>query len=206
MLIFNNGANRLDGDYSSVDEIVLPIDEKGNYKLEPGKAYGPEKPVWSYTAPNKKDFLSIHISGAERLPNGNTLICSGAYGVIFEVTQEKEVVWRCLHVAGSSSSGFGGFGAPGGFGGRGFGGRGGGFGGPGFGTTATGQTSRQTDSSSFIMTGSDISNDRKYGLRTALPSWGGGPGYGVMQDQVFRVYRYSADYPGLAGKDLAPKK
>ena len=57
-------------------------------------AFGPDKAVWSYTAPNKKDFYSWFISGAQRLPNGNTLINSGATGVVFEVTSEHETVWK----------------------------------------------------------------------------------------------------------------
>jgi hypothetical protein len=35
------------------------------------------------------------ISGAQRLPNGNTLICSGMDGALIEITREKEVVWKC---------------------------------------------------------------------------------------------------------------
>jgi hypothetical protein len=34
------------------------------------------------------------ISGAERQPNGNTLICSGTNGVVFELTREHELVWH----------------------------------------------------------------------------------------------------------------
>ena len=48
---------------------------------------------WEYTADPKETFLSRYISGAQRLPNGNTLICEGAKGHLFEVTPEKEVVW-----------------------------------------------------------------------------------------------------------------
>ena len=33
------------------------------------------------------------MSGADRLPNGNTLICDGVHGMIFEVTPQKETVW-----------------------------------------------------------------------------------------------------------------
>src|SRR6185436_9994945 len=44
--------------------------------------------------PNKTDFFSWFISGAQRLPNGNTLINGGAQGIVFEVTPEKEVVWK----------------------------------------------------------------------------------------------------------------
>jgi hypothetical protein len=94
LLVFNNGRGRPDGDYSSVDEIVLPVDQRGKYTYEPGTAFGPDRPVWSYTAPRKADFYSLFISGAQRLPNGNTLICSGASGTLFEVTEKGEVVWK----------------------------------------------------------------------------------------------------------------
>ena len=40
------------------------------------------------------DFYAGHISGAQRLPNGNTLICDGPHGIFFEVTQEKKIVWK----------------------------------------------------------------------------------------------------------------
>lgn len=44
--------------------------------------------------PNGRVHFSPFISSADRLPNGNTLICSGGNGVIFEVTREKELVWH----------------------------------------------------------------------------------------------------------------
>ncbi len=97
ILVFNNGGGRTDGSYSSVDEIVLPVDDKGNYLVKPGTIYGPDKAIWSYSAPKKADFYSSFISGTQRLPNGNTLICSGANGTIFEVTPEKEIVWKYIN-------------------------------------------------------------------------------------------------------------
>ena len=97
LLVFNNGGGRSDGSYSSVDELVLPVDAEGRYPRQPGAAYGPSQPIWSYTAPKKTEFYSSFISGAQRLPNGNTLICSGANGTVFEVTPEKEVVWKYLN-------------------------------------------------------------------------------------------------------------
>jgi len=48
---------------------------------------------WEYTSKPKEDFLSRYISGAQRLPNGNTLICSGGQTRLFEVTPEGDVVW-----------------------------------------------------------------------------------------------------------------
>jgi hypothetical protein len=49
--------------------------------------------VWSYTNPR---FFSTNISGAQRLPNGNTLITAGAGGRMFEVTKEGTIVWEYM--------------------------------------------------------------------------------------------------------------
>jgi hypothetical protein len=111
LLVFNNGVRRPEGTYSSVDEIVLPVDAKGRYAYKAGTAFGPDKAVWTYTAPKKSDFFSMMISGAERMSNGNTLICSGASGIIFEVTPESEVVWKYVNPTKGGPGGKG----PGGF-------------------------------------------------------------------------------------------
>jgi hypothetical protein len=105
LLLFNNGNGRPEGVYSTVDEIVPPADAEGHYHREPGKKFGPEAAAWSFAAPNKTEFYSNFISGTQRLPNGNTLICSGASGILFEVTPEKEVVW---HYANPTQAGRGG--------------------------------------------------------------------------------------------------
>jgi len=94
LLIFNNGDTRPVTKYSSVEEIVLPIDANGRYPLGADKKYGPDRSVWNYSAPNPTDFYSVNISGVQRLPNGNTLICAGAPGIVFEVTPQKKVVWQ----------------------------------------------------------------------------------------------------------------
>jgi hypothetical protein len=94
LLVFNNGAGRKPEEYSSVDELVPPTDQDGHYVRPKRGPYGPAKPVWSYTAPDRKDFYSWFISGAQRLPNGDTLINSGAVGIVFEVTREGETVWK----------------------------------------------------------------------------------------------------------------
>lgn len=97
ILLFNNGSGRPDGQYSSVDEIVLPLNDDGSYQREEYVAFGPPQPEWSYTAKDKETFFSHFISGAHRLPNGNTLICSGAQGIVFEVTTEGKTVWQYKH-------------------------------------------------------------------------------------------------------------
>jgi formylglycine-generating enzyme required for sulfatase activity len=96
ILIFNNGLNRPGGEYSSVEQIAPPIGSDGNYELD-GPAYGPAKPTWSWKATDPMSFFSSQISGAFRLPNGNTLICAGVYGELIEVTQSGEVVWKYVN-------------------------------------------------------------------------------------------------------------
>lgn len=104
LIVFNNGARRVGGAYSSVDELVLPMNSDGSYKRA-GQAFGPDAPSWSYTAPKRYEFNASFISGADRLPNGNTFICSGPNGTIFEVTPEKEVVWKYINAPSAPAGG-----------------------------------------------------------------------------------------------------
>jgi hypothetical protein len=96
ILVFNNGD--MGRRYSSVDEIVPPIDSNGNYEYTSGTAYGPVKPIWVYTAENPADLFSMTLSNAQRLPNGNTLLCSANQGLFLEVTFEKEIVWKYQNI------------------------------------------------------------------------------------------------------------
>lgn len=83
MLIFMNG-NNTDGP-SKVYELDLP----DVLSLNAGTDNEPTV-VWEYT---HAGMYSAKVSGAERLPNGNTLIAIGTYGY-WEVTPDKEVVWQ----------------------------------------------------------------------------------------------------------------
>ncbi len=80
VLVFDNGVLRLDSPlvYSRVLEI------------EPGSG----GIVWNYRDLPMQNFFSSYISGAQRLPNGNTLICEGCTGRLFEVTPGHHVVWE----------------------------------------------------------------------------------------------------------------
>ena len=98
ILVFNNGTDRPDGNYSSIDELVPPVDSIGNYFLPPGEAYGPEELVWTYSAPSV--FFSLFVSGTVRLPNGNTLISDGPPGRIFEITPAGQIVWEYVNPVG----------------------------------------------------------------------------------------------------------
>jgi hypothetical protein len=94
ILVFNNGNNRPEGSYSSVDEIVPPVNSSGGYYLAPGSPYGPATQTWIYMADPPTSLYAGAISGAQRLRDGNTLICNGIKGEIFEVTPEGATVWQ----------------------------------------------------------------------------------------------------------------
>lgn len=72
ILVFDNGTCR---GYSIVREINPLTGET----------------VWEYM--DKENFFSPFRSGAQRLSNGNTLVCEDTTGHIFEVTPDKEIVW-----------------------------------------------------------------------------------------------------------------
>jgi hypothetical protein len=51
--------------------------------------------VWEFAIPEGPEkFFSTLISGAQRLPNGNTLITQGGNGRLLEVTRSGEIVWE----------------------------------------------------------------------------------------------------------------
>jgi outer membrane protein assembly factor BamB len=78
--IFDNGMHRRGMPRSAVVE----VDPKDSSM------------VWQYTADPDIQFLSAHISGADRLADGNVLVCEGATGRLFEVTARKEIVWEWI--------------------------------------------------------------------------------------------------------------
>ena len=91
VLIFDNGGHRRGISYSRIVEIDPTTNEIH----------------WEYEGTPNISFYSYNISGAQRLPNGNTLICEGAPGRLFEVTPRGEVVWEYINpffTYGESSS------------------------------------------------------------------------------------------------------
>ncbi|MHC5307957.1 aryl-sulfate sulfotransferase [Bartonella sp. LJL80] len=50
--------------------------------------------VWEYTDPVRPSFFSPYMGSAQRLWNGNTLICESAFGRLFEVTPDGTLVWE----------------------------------------------------------------------------------------------------------------
>lgn len=50
--------------------------------------------IWSYGNPSSEYFYGDHISGTQRLSNGNTIVCNGVDGVIFELDSDKNILWE----------------------------------------------------------------------------------------------------------------
>ncbi|MBI5363013.1 MAG: aryl-sulfate sulfotransferase [Planctomycetes bacterium] len=91
VLVYNNGSKRPGKEHSSVDELVLPFDPKQGFTRAADAAFGPAEPAWAYK--DVEHFYSGFISGAQRLANGNTLVCEGAKGRVFEITRDGKIVW-----------------------------------------------------------------------------------------------------------------
>ena len=201
ILIFNNGVRRPEGNYSSVDEFVPPVDKDGRYTLKPGY-YEPKAPVWSFTAPRKTDMYSSSISGAQRLPNGNTLICSGETGLLFEVTPQKELVWNFTNPDPGNGGPFATFGGGFGPGARGPGGMGPGVGRGGMGPGATGPFGR----GAFPGTSPGTpDSDGRTEPADSTNIWTGGT-MAPAGSAVFRAPFFTPDFPAFTGKDMAPGK
>ena len=103
--VFNNGEDRPEGPWSSVDAWALPLQKDGSYHREVGKAFGPGSFSWSLSGPGVRGFHSPRISSAQRLANGNTLVCSGEQGWFFEVTRGGAVVWEYKNPFGGEKEG-----------------------------------------------------------------------------------------------------
>lgn len=214
ILIFNNGRGRPGGDWSTVVAIVPPLSGDGSYSWPEGGVPGPAEPVWAYSSPEKGDFYSNFISGAERLGNGNTLICSGAEGRVFEVTPAGETVWEYRNpVEGNPMSMMAGRvgrdGPPGGMMPPG----GGGFpGGPPPGMISPGRTMPPPEMIPEpirdLYHGGHISSLMLNLVRVLPPPMmkGGGPGGPQRGNLLFRASRFGPEYPAFAGRDLTPRK
>ena len=117
LMVFNNGqylCQRTPG--SSIIEINPFLDasgrDTGKYVNPPDAGYFREEydhdthnsarqiskqVAWSYRSINNHGFFSQIGCSGQRLPNGNTLICSDTEGHFFEVTAQGKLVWEYIN-------------------------------------------------------------------------------------------------------------
>ena len=93
IMIYNNGSTP-ERPYTTVVEFTPDMNADGSYNLGDDGTYGPTELAWEYVPPEDEKFFSWFISGAQRLPNGNTLVNQGAGARQREVTPEGEIVWE----------------------------------------------------------------------------------------------------------------
>lgn len=88
ILVFDNGYDRIPAPFATFGSRAVEIDPKTN------------KIVWKFEGGegiiDKVRFFAPIVGGAQRLPNGNTLITDGPKGHIFEVTNDGKVVWDLI--------------------------------------------------------------------------------------------------------------
>ena len=83
ILIFDNGAHRLDD----------PLPFSRVIEVNPNT----QAIVWTYQERPVSNFFTPRMGNAQRLPNGNTLICEASFGRVFEVTPAGETVWEYVN-------------------------------------------------------------------------------------------------------------
>jgi hypothetical protein len=117
LMVFNNGQYLYQRTpQSSILEINPFLDANGNdtgkYVNPPDAGYRREtydhdthneprqiskQVVWNYRSVNSHGFFSHIGSSGQRLPNGNTFICSDTEGHFFEVTADGKLVWEYIN-------------------------------------------------------------------------------------------------------------
>jgi hypothetical protein len=93
IIFFNNGNSRPGSLYSSIESLKPDLDNNGNYFININNRFGPDTARLIYVAPNLTDFASRFLSNAHYLPNGNVFINEGGSGHLFEVDNNRNIVW-----------------------------------------------------------------------------------------------------------------
>jgi hypothetical protein len=91
LMVFNNNYQQ---NVSAAVTFTPVFDTLYHTYLMQNNTYLPTDFDYVYTAPIASDIYCAVVSSAQRLPNGNTLICSGRKGYTREVTSLNEIVWE----------------------------------------------------------------------------------------------------------------
>ena len=86
------------------DENVMVLGSGGHLaEAEPGCSeilridIKTKKIMWEFRADSLVDFYAPCKAGLQRLPNGDILVCEGDTGRLFEVTEDKKIVWEFVN-------------------------------------------------------------------------------------------------------------
>jgi len=99
IMVYDNGGDGGYGEPNPISRFIVTRDYSRVLEFNPVTL----EIVWEYSAKtlgipsqNWCQEYSKYISGAQRLPNGNTLITEGAFGRLIEVTPKLEIVWEYI--------------------------------------------------------------------------------------------------------------
>lgn len=93
VLLFNNGWQRPEGSFSTVEFIAVPEFDGGAVPGPGAGTWGPEEATVLYPAALDPEFFSPNLSGVQAWPDGGLLAVEGATGRATEVDAAGEVVW-----------------------------------------------------------------------------------------------------------------
>lgn len=99
IMIFNNGAGRPGGNYSTVEIINPPV---SGYNYLFSSPYLPLTTSWNYNYGNPNSLYAQNISGAQQLSNGNVLICNGPNGIFTEINSSGTQLWKYINPVGNT--------------------------------------------------------------------------------------------------------
>lgn len=88
--VFNN---RINNEFSSVNVIRPNFDNSLN-TYEFNQSFLPSEFEWEFVHPDTNKMFSSGLSSVQKLPNNNTLICSGRHGYFFEINSDNDIVWE----------------------------------------------------------------------------------------------------------------
>lgn len=97
ILLFNNGVGRPGTDYSTAESFTLPAMVNNNYPLAADSAYKPVAQDWIYAANPVTSLFSMVMGSAQRLPNGNTIICNATAGTFLEIDTDGNNLWKYVN-------------------------------------------------------------------------------------------------------------
>lgn len=94
IMVFNNGAGRPGGNYSTVEILEPPVN---GFNYNSTLPYLPLSASWIYNDGNSYSFFAPRISGSQQLSNRNILICKGTNGVFTEVDSTGNTLWKYVN-------------------------------------------------------------------------------------------------------------
>jgi len=102
IMVYNNGLNRPAGNYSTVETFTPPTVVDHNYPIDSTGRFLPVSQDWIYEADPPSSLYSQVMSGAQRLLNGNTMICEATSGKFFEIDSNGTSFWEYINPVGAN--------------------------------------------------------------------------------------------------------